>query len=116
MDPELLKQSFTAVLLNAVDRMPNGGDLTLAMSCSDGLCHVNFEDSGPTLDAMQMEEDLSPIHIIGAHRTHLNLAICKRIVDEHGGRFEIGRSAAAGLKVKITLPMDRRALAREREM
>ena len=116
MDPELLKQSFTAVLLNAVDRMPNGGDLTLAMSCSDGLCHVNFEDSGPTLDAMQMEEDLSPIHIIGAHRTHLNLAISKRIVDEHGGRFEIGRSAAAGLKVKITLPMDRRALAREREM
>jgi nitrogen fixation/metabolism regulation signal transduction histidine kinase len=63
-----------------------------------------------------MEEDLSPIHVIGADRTHLNLAIAKRIVDEHGGRFNIGKSPSEGLKVKMRLPIDRRALAREREM
>jgi nitrogen fixation/metabolism regulation signal transduction histidine kinase len=63
-----------------------------------------------------MEEDLSPIHVIGADQTHLNLAIAKRIVDEHGGRFDIGESHSEGLKVKIRLPADRRALAREREM
>jgi two-component system sensor histidine kinase HydH len=116
MDPGLLKQAFSAVLLNAVDRMPRGGDLTLDLSYAKGLCQVNFEDNGPALNAMQMEEDLSPVHVIGAHRTHLNLAIAKRIVDEHGGRFDISTSAVHGLKVRISLPTDRRALAREREM
>jgi nitrogen fixation/metabolism regulation signal transduction histidine kinase len=116
MDPDLIEKAFSAVLLNAVDRMPKGGELTIGLSYEDGLCRVNIEDNGPTLDTLQMEEDLSPIHMIGAHRTHLNLAIAKRIVDEHGGRFDIGTSASRGLKVRIGLPTDRRALAREREM
>ena len=116
MDPNLLGQALSAVLLNALDRMPGGGNLTLGLSHDEGLCQVYVEDSGPTLDTRQMEEDLSPVHVIGAHRTHLNLAIAKRIVDEHGGRFDIGRSHYDGLKVKIRLPVDRRALAREREM
>jgi len=116
MDPDLLEKALSAILLNAVDRMPRGGDLTLGQSYKEGHCQVTVEDSGPTLDVKQMEEDMSPIHVIGAHRTHLNLAIAKRIVDEHGGRFEMGSSGTEGLKVKISLPTDRRALAREREM
>ena len=86
----------------------NGRPRTLGLSHDEGLCQVYVEDSGPTLDTRQMEEDLSPVHVIGAHRTHLNLAIAKRIVDEHGGRFDIGRSHYDGLKVKIRLPVDRR--------
>jgi len=116
LDPDLLEKALSAVLLNAMDRMPSGGELILGLSCDEGHCQINIEDSGPTLDVWQVEEDLSPIHVIGVHRTHLNLAIAKRIVDEHGGRFDIGTSPSEGLKVKIRLPTDRRALAREREM
>lgn len=116
MDPDLLQKAFSAVLLNAMDRMPRGGELTLGLNYDEGHCQINVEDNGPTLNVWQVEEDLSPIHVIGAHRTRLNLAIAKRIVDEHGGRFDIGTSPSKGLKVKIRLPTDRRALAREREM
>lgn len=116
MDPDLLEKAFSAVLLNALDRMPRGGDLTLGLTYMEDHCQVTVEDSGPSVDAWQMAEDLSPVHVIGAHRTHLNLAIAKRIVDEHGGRFDIGSSQAEGLKIMISLPSDRRALAREREM
>ncbi|MCK5351236.1 PAS domain-containing protein, partial [bacterium] len=83
VDPDLLKKALSAILLNAVSRMPKGGELTLDLSFKDDHCQISVEDTGPTLDAWQMEEDLSPIHLIGAHRTHLNLAIAKRIVDEH---------------------------------
>jgi len=116
MDPDLLEKAFSAVLLNALDRMPSGGDLKLYLNSDEGFCQFHVEDSGPTLNTRQMEEDLSPIHVIGAHRTHLNLAIAKRIVDDHGGSLDIGRSLQEGLKVKIRLPTDRRVLAREREM
>ncbi len=116
MDPDLLKKAFSAVLLNALDRMPKGGELTLGLNNDEGHCQINVVDSGPTLNAWQMEEDLSPIRVIGADKTHLNLAIAKRIVDVHGGSFDIGASPSEGLKVKIRLPTDRRVLARERDM
>ena len=116
MDPDLLEKAFSAILLNAVDRMPKGGELKVGLSYDQDHCQIIFEDSGTTVDARQMEEDLSPLHVIGAPRTHLNLAIAKRIVDEHGGGFDIGTSSSEGLKVRIRLPADRRALAREREM
>ena len=116
MDPDLLKKALSAILLNAVSRMPSGGELTLGLSYNDDYWQISIEDTGPTSDACQMEEDLSPIHLFGAHPTHLNLAIAKRIVDEHGGRFQLGKSRSEGLKVKVRLPIDRRALAREREM
>ena len=116
VDPDLLTKAFSAVLLNALDRMPRGGELKFDLNSDEGLCFLNVEDSGPELDTRQMEEDLSPIHVFGSHRTHLNLAIAKRIVDEHGGRLDIGTSHRKGLKVRISLPTDRRALAREREM
>jgi PAS domain S-box-containing protein len=113
LDPDLLKTAFSAILLNAMGRMPSGGELAVNRSFKDEHCRISIEDTGPALDVRQMEEDMSPIHLIGAHRTHLNLAIAKRIVEEHGGHFEIGESPSEGLKVKVRLPTDRRALARE---
>jgi len=116
LDRELLQKAFSAVLLNALDRMPRGGQLNLSMDSDKNYCRILVGDSGPSLVVKQMEEDLSPVHVIEAHRAHLNLAIAKRIVDEHGGSFETGSMESVGLKVKIRLPIDRRALAREREM
>lgn len=116
MDPELLKKAFSAVLLNALDRMPRGGQLTLSLHSDASYCQLTALDSGPVLDILQIEEDLSPVHVINTHKTHLNLAIAKRIVDEHGGEFKIEASRQEGLEVKIRLPIERRALAREWEM
>lgn len=116
MDPSLLGMAFSAVLLNAADRMPKGGEITLRLACENDRCRIRVTDSGPLPSALQMEEDLSPVHIIGANRAHLNLAIARRIVDEHGGSFDVGTSGDKGLKVIIDLPVDRRSLSREREM
>jgi len=116
MDPDLLEKALLAVLLNSLDRMPRGGELTIDSSHEEGWLQINFEDSGPALDAQQIMEDLSPLHVFSAHRTHLNLAIAKRIVGEHGGLFDIVNLHSEGLKIRIRLPVDRRALAREREM
>ncbi|MGD8352732.1 MAG: PAS domain-containing protein [Pseudomonadota bacterium] len=116
LDPQLLEKAFSAVLLNALDRMPNGGQLNMSLDSETNYCRILIGDSGPSLDMKQMEEDLSPVHVMEGHRAHLNLAIAKRIVDEHGGRFEIGSMEPVGLRVRMRLPIDRRALAREREM
>lgn len=114
MDPALLEMAFNAVLRNSIQRMPKGGDLTLIKNSGDDYIRIAFEDSGPALDNQQLEEDLSPIHVVGSDSTSLNLAIARRIVNEHGGSFQLGSSLLGGIKVEISLPIDRRAVVRHR--
>jgi K+-sensing histidine kinase KdpD len=77
---------------------------------------IAIEDSGPHLDRTRLEEDLSPIHVVGTDKSHLNLAIARRIIDDHSGSFRFGPSELGGIKVKFTLPRDRRAIVRHRNL
>jgi signal transduction histidine kinase len=116
VDPKLLETAFTAVLVNALERMPDGGDLVLIRDISDGQGAFLIQDTGPFLGIKQIEEDLSPVHLIGGEQFHLNLAIARRIIDEHGGRFSLESSGSEGLTVRIVIPTDRRTVARNREL
>ncbi len=115
LDPELVVKALRAILLNAMDRMPQGGSLTLAKEQDDTYLILRIHDTGPEPDSRQMEEDLSPIRVVGDNLTHLNLAIARRIVEDHDGRLELGISPAGGLVVHVLLPVDRRSLERTRE-
>lgn len=114
LDPVLLEMALSAALRNSIQRMPKGGDLMVSGNSSESNVYIAFEDSGPFLDSSRLEEDLSPIHVIGRDRSHLNLAIARRIIDEHSGSFSLGSSTLGGIKVKFTLPVDRRAIVRHR--
>lgn len=114
LDPVLLEMAINAALNNSIQRMPKGGDLMVAGRAREESVRITIEDSGPVLDNQQLEEDLSPIHVIGSERSHLNLAIARRIVDEHSGSFNLGASGLGGIKVEICLPIDRRAIVRHR--
>ncbi len=116
LDSQLLETAFTAVLVNALERMPDGGDLVVTREKRQNHGSVSIRDSGPFLDVKQIEEDLSPMHVIGGEQFHLNLAIARRIVDDHGGSFWLESSDPQGLTVHITLPMDRRTVERNRGM
>jgi two-component system, sporulation sensor kinase E len=114
LDPVLFEMAINAAFRNAIQRMPRGGNLMVTTSARESDICIAIEDSGPFLDGSQLEEDLSPIHVVGSDKSHLNLAIARRIIDEHSGSFHLGPSELGGIKVKFTLPRDRRAIVRHR--
>jgi signal transduction histidine kinase len=114
LDPLLIEMAFDAALRNSIQRMSKGGDLRVTGVSRESSIIIAVEDSGPFLDGHQLQEDLSPIHVIGNDQSHLNLAIARRIIDEHSGSFSLGSSALGGIKVKISLPRERRAVVRHR--
>lgn len=112
IDPDLLGKAFTAVLLNGIERMPNGGTLVISAH-SDGQYHrMNVDDTGPSLKPHQIEDDLSPLHVMRALGTDLNLAIANRIIEDHGGDMDLTSTDPSGLRVTLTLPLDRRKISR----
>ena len=92
---------------NAAQAMPGGGRLTLRSSLADGAWMLRCEDSGEGIPA-----EIAP-RIFEAFVTHgkaggtgLGLALCKRIVEEHGGTIDFAPAAGGGTIFTVRLPLE----------
>ncbi len=61
-------------------------------------------DSGPGIPEELFSDLFRPFHTTKAHGTGLGLALCRKIVSEHGGSIEVGRSPLGGASFTVRLP------------
>jgi signal transduction histidine kinase len=105
-DPFRLKRVFHNLLENALA----AGGRRIVIRCSEGqlverpAVQVAVCDDGPGFTPEQRDKLFEPFYTTRVHGTGLGMAICKRIVEEHGGRITAGASACAGAEVTIVLP------------
>jgi PAS domain S-box-containing protein len=110
-DRQQLRQVFLNVLTNAADAMPEGGMLTIRGGpCnlnSDAALRIEFADTGVGIAEQDLPKVTEPFFTTKPEGkgTGLGLAICKRIVQEHGGKFDITSEAGNGTTVRIVLPV-----------
>jgi len=110
VDQGQMQQVLVNVLLNALQAMPDGGDLVVAthQCAEDGLVEVSVRDSGAGIDPGIRDHIFDPFFTTKDRGTGLGLAICYRIVEAHGGRIEAvdpeAESAPTGACVRISLP------------
>lgn len=114
LDPLLMEKALTAVFVNAAERMSEGGILTVSGRSEGNFSYVEVDDTGPPLNPGQMEDDLSPLHVMRTLQSDLNLAIARKIIDDHGGKLVLSESDVGSLRVRISLPHDRRQVSRAR--
>lgn len=111
-DPEQLKQLFGNLALNAVQAMPNGGKLTLALRSADGrgtrrrAVEVAVEDTGSGIPEADLPRIFEPFYTTRSKGTGLGLAICRQIVEAHGGAVRVGRTGPEGTTILVTLPLE----------
>lgn len=118
VDPQLLEQVFVNVMLNAVDSMPGGGELSIAIRSEPrGLKSERSPEGCPAVcvevadTGSGIAEDVLP-HIFepfyttkkGGRGTGLGLAIAARIVDAHDGAMDVAAHAGGGTVFAIRIP------------
>ena len=108
-DRQQLRQVFLNLFTNASDAMPQGGTLTIQASVSETSPRwvvIEFADVGigipPELLAKVMEPFFTTKPI--GKGTGLGLPICRRIVQEHHGMFDLSSTVGEGTRVTIKLP------------
>ena len=113
-DPTQLEQAFLNLILNAMEAMPNGGQLTIvsrAWSASEGSgkpTHVvvEFKDTGHGMTKEQRARAFtSLIQTTKRKGSGLGLAIVARICEAHRARIEIKSNPGRGTTIGITLPL-----------
>lgn len=106
---DALRQLMMNLLLNATEVTPEGGTIRVEADWSPTSSnHVSLvvQDQGPGLDpaiASRVFEPFWTTRIDG--NGGLGLAICKRIVEDAGGRIEVDEIPGPGARFRIELPI-----------
>ena len=106
-----LQQAFLNISMNAIDAMPNGGELTitaaLAAKQASGVS-VTFSDTGKGIDPDDLQRIFEPFFTNGkAKGVGLGLTITHDIVERHGGQLAISSPPGRGAIVEVWLPLKR---------
>jgi len=104
-DREQLAMVFKNLATNAVQAMDSRGTIWVsATETSDGQCEIRFKDSGPGIEAYNLERIFEPLFSTGARGMGFGLAICRMIIEKHGGTIEAQSKAGEGATFIVGLP------------
>lgn len=103
------RQVFMNLIANAVEAMAGGGTLTMRGRVDGGEMVLEFQDTGRGIPPELVEKVTAPFFSTKPEGigTGLGLPVCKRIVEEHGGRLKISSALGQGTTVRIVLPAGR---------
>ncbi len=110
-DPNQLRQVVWNLLLNAVQAMPKGGQLTVGLRSiapikteGGGTAEMEVSDTGQGIRPEDLQRIFVPFFTTKSGGSGLGLAIVHRIVEEHGGRVDVHSEWTKGTHVIVTLP------------
>ena len=111
-DADKLQQLFLNLFLNAIDAMPEGGRLTVALGPAerDGIL-VRIADDGIGIAPQDVEHVFQPFFTTkpGGRGSGLGLVVAQGIVSDHGGQIDVASEAGRGTEFTVYLPLDRHA-------
>ena len=103
-----LREVFTNIVTNAVDAMPDGGGLTVAVERRDSEVRVAISDTGCGMAAGVVDRIFDPFFTTKGERGNgLGLSIAHGIVQRHGGDIHVRSQLGAGTTMTVVLPVAR---------
>lgn len=103
-DPEQIRQVFVNLVLNALDAMPVGGTLEVAIDQNADTVSLVVADSGAGISADILPRLFEPFATGKETGLGLGLVVSKRIVEDHGGTIRGANRPQGGAEFVVQLP------------
>lgn len=106
-DPDLLYRAFLNIFNNALQAMPNGGQLkiqTYFQKNGNEELKIIITDDGPGIAPEYVQKIFNPFFTTREKGTGLGLAIVANIIESHKGKIQMKSNPGEGTTVEITLP------------
>nr|WP_280138844.1 BA3702 family sensor histidine kinase [Bacillus sp. 166amftsu] len=105
-DANQLKQVFINILKNAIEAMPDGGNIFIkTKSLKDNFILIRILDEGCGIPQDRISRLGEPFYSLKEKGTGLGLMMCYKIIDEHHGKLQISSKLNKGTTVDIRLPI-----------
>ena len=113
LDPEKLQQALLNLLMNAIQAMPEGGDLRVEVkkvSAAESLLsmpavRIAVQDTGRGISPEDIPYVFDPFFTRNTSGCGLGLSIVHSIVREHGGQISLSSQLGQGTTFRIDLPI-----------
>ena len=102
----LLQQAFINLFLNAINAMPNGGELKIDVKMDQSHVRVQITDNGCGISPLDIGKIFDPFYttsVVG-EGTGLGLSICHSIVKQHKGSIEVESVESQGSVFTVKIP------------
>ncbi|MGB7944948.1 MAG: ATP-binding protein [Terriglobales bacterium] len=103
-DPDLLHRALQNLVLNAIDAMPQGGELAVRTQSLGNRIELSVSDTGSGLTQEECGRLFTPYYTTKQHGTGLGLAIVQSVVSDHGGKISVESTKEKGTTFRIELP------------
>jgi two-component system sensor histidine kinase HydH len=103
--PDRLRQVLLNLFSNALQAMPQGGELQVMLSSVQDRAQLLIIDSGPGFSAESLTQAFVPFYTTRPSGSGLGMAVCRKIVEGYNGTISAANSSRGGAEITIQLPM-----------
>lgn len=104
-DENQIKQVFINILNNAIESMPDGGNIHIELrNAGEDEIVIRFIDQGSGIPEDRLPRLGEPFYTTKEKGTGLGLMVTFKIIESHGGRMKIMSEIGRGTTVEIRLP------------
>lgn len=110
-NPSELREVITNLVLNAIDAMPNGGNLTIKTETNRRINKIHIQDTGIGIPPENLERVFQPFFTTkGSSSSGLGLSVSYGIIRRHGGNLRVKSEPGKGTTFTIQLHVSLEAL------
>ena len=107
VDPTLMRRVFTNLILNAIQAMPDEGQLRIGAFETGEDAFINVQDTGVGIAKENLPKLFQPLFTTKAKGQGFGLAVCKKLLELHGAEITVESEVGKGSTFTIKVPFRR---------
>ena len=101
---DAMKQALTNIGINALEAMPDGGELELRLEGVDSKAIITIADTGPGIPPDLMNKIFAMHFTTKKSGSGIGLYVARAVVESSGGELQVSSEAGRGAAFRIELP------------
>ena len=104
LDEASMRGALMNLVLNAIEAMPQGGTLSIAIDQTDETLRIEIADTGPGIGDEEAKKIFEPFYTTKEQGLGLGMPYAKKIIDQHGGTISLSSQPGEGTTISVALP------------